>query len=155
MFPCAFSVACITRIGYTPAAPKSEAVEAEPRTGRRGVIQAPVQPDRWPAHGYKDLDALLARLARRKGELLRVLERPEIPLHTNASENDLRACVIKRKVSGGTMSVDGRVARDVMLGLSKTCRKLGLSFFDYLGDRLGMNGDRPMIPLLAVLVTKA
>jgi hypothetical protein len=38
--------------------------------------------------GYKDLDALLARLARRKGELLRVLERPEIPLHTNASEND-------------------------------------------------------------------
>ncbi|PVE20249.1 transposase, partial [Microvirga sp. KLBC 81] len=83
--------------------------------------------------GYKDLDALLARLARRKGELLRVLERPEIPLHTNASENDLRACVIKRKISGGTMSVDGRLARDVMLGLQKTCRKLGLSFFTYLG----------------------
>ena len=67
--------------------------------------------------GYKDLDALLARLARRKDELLRVLERPEIPLHTNASENDLRACVIKRKISGGTMSADGRMARDVMLGL--------------------------------------
>ena len=75
--------------------------------------------------GYKDLDALLARLARRKAELLRVLERPEIPLHTNASENDLRAWVTKRKISGGTMSADGRMARDVMLGLSKTCRKLG------------------------------
>src|SRR3954471_915669 len=37
---------------------------------------------------YKELDALLARLAQRKDELLRVLERPEIPLHTNASEND-------------------------------------------------------------------
>ncbi len=35
---------------------------------------------------------------------LRVLERPEIPLHTNASENDLHACVIKRKISGGAMS---------------------------------------------------
>ena len=84
-----------------------------------------------------------------------MLERPEIPLHTNASENDLRAWVIKRKISGGTMSADGRVARDVMLGLSKTCRKLGLSFFTYLGDRLGLNGDQPRIPPLATLVTQS
>ncbi len=45
------------------------------------------------------LDRLLARLHRRKRELLRVLERPEIPLHTNASETDIRACVTKRKIS--------------------------------------------------------
>ena len=38
-------------------------------------------------------------------------------LHTNASENDLRAWVIKRKISSSTMSADGRMARDVMLGL--------------------------------------
>jgi hypothetical protein len=50
----------------------------------------------------------------------------EIPLHTNASENDLRACVIKRKISGGAMSTDGRLARDVMLGLLKACRKPGM-----------------------------
>ncbi|KLK91861.1 hypothetical protein AA309_17820 [Microvirga vignae] len=105
--------------------------------------------------GYKELDALLARLARRKDELLRVLERTEIPLHTNASENDLRAWVIKRKISGGTMSANGRVARDVMLGLLKTCRKLGLSFFTYLGDRVGLNGDQPRIPPLAILVARA
>src|SRR5215212_3495788 len=104
--------------------------------------------------GYKELDELLARLARRKNELLLVLERPEIPLHTNASENDLRAWVIKRKISGGTMSADGRMARDVMLGLLKTCRKLGLSFFAYLGDRLGLNGDQPRIPPLASLVAR-
>ena len=48
--------------------------------------------------GYMTLDRLLARLHRRKGELLRVLQHPDIPLHTNGSENDLRACVIKRKV---------------------------------------------------------
>jgi hypothetical protein len=105
--------------------------------------------------GYKELDALLARLARRKDELLMVLKRPEIPLHTNASENDLRAWVIKRKISGGTMSADGRVARDVMLGLQKTCRKLGLSFFAYLGDRLGLNAGQPRIPPLADLVIQA
>jgi hypothetical protein len=84
---------------------------------------------------YVVLDRLLARLHRRKAELLRVLERPEIPLHTNASENDIRACVTKRKVSGGTMSADGRTARDVLLGLMKTCRKLGVSFYRYLVGR--------------------
>src|SRR3712207_8881175 len=61
--------------------------------------------------GYVALDRLLARLHRRKAELLQVLERPEIPLHTNGSENDIRACVTKRKVSGGTMSEEGRTAR--------------------------------------------
>ena len=63
--------------------------------------------------------------------------------------------MIKRKISGGTMNADGRLARDVMLGLLKTCRKLGLSFFAYLGDRLGLNGDQPRIPPLANLVTRA
>jgi hypothetical protein len=42
-----------------------------------------------------------------------------------------------------------------MLGLLKTCRKLRLSFFDYLGDRLGMNGDQPRIPPLADLVIRS
>ncbi|WP_349963014.1 transposase [Rhizobium sp. ZPR3] len=54
--------------------------------------------------GYDALDKLLERLHRRKDELLKVLEHPEIPLHTNASENDLRTFVTKRKVSGGTIS---------------------------------------------------
>ena len=101
---------------------------------------------------YKELGQLLARLHRRKHELLRVLERPEIPLHTNASENDLRTCVTKRRISGGTMSTDGRQARDVMLGLMKTCRKLGISFFAYLGDRLGINGTAERVPPLPDLV---
>jgi hypothetical protein len=104
--------------------------------------------------GYEDLDGLLARLARRKAELLMVLRRPEIPLHTDASESDLRACVTKRKISSGTMSAGGRLARDVTLGLLKTSRKPGLSLFAYLGDRLGLNWDQPRIPTLAVLVVK-
>ncbi|WP_205963890.1 transposase [Pseudoruegeria sp. SK021] len=104
--------------------------------------------------GYKELDQQLVRLHRRKAELLKVLERPEIPLHTNASENDLRTCVTKRKVSGGTMSKNGRTARDVMLGLMKTCRKLGISFFAYLGDRLGLNPAADRIPALPEMVAR-
>ena len=96
---------------------------------------------------YATLDRLLARLHRRKAELLRILERPEIPLHTNGSENDIRACVTKRKISGGTMSTAGRTARDVMLGLMKTCSKLGVSFYRYLGDRLHVPGGISIPPL--------
>ncbi len=96
---------------------------------------------------YITLDRLLARLHRRKHELLRVLQHPEIPLHTNGSENDIRACVTKRKISGGTMSTAGRTARDVMLGLMKTCSKLMVSFFRYLGDRLKVPGAITIPPL--------
>ncbi len=102
--------------------------------------------------GYDALDKLLVRLHRRRRELLKVLEHPEIPLHTNASENDLRTFVTKRKISGGTMSLDGRIARDVMLGLLKTCQKLGISFYTYLGDRLGLAPAGLTIPPLADLV---
>ena len=97
--------------------------------------------------GYATLDRLLARLHRRKAELLRILQRSEIPLHTNGSENDIRACVTKRKISGGTMSTAGRTARDALLGLMKTCRKLGVSFFRYLGDRLHVPGAITVPPL--------
>jgi hypothetical protein len=101
--------------------------------------------------GYATLDRLLKRLHANKDELLRVLERPEIPLNTNASENDIRAVVTKRKVSGGTASERGRLARDVMLGLAKTCAKLQIPFFDYLGARLQIPG--PHVPPLAALIT--
>ena len=103
--------------------------------------------------GYATLDKLLRRLFRLKDDLLRVLDRPEIPLHTNASESDIRVFVTKRKVSGGTVSDRGRDARDVMIGLAKTCTKLKIPFFDYLGARLGIKG--PLIPNLATLLRPA
>ena len=85
--------------------------------------------------GNSTLDKLLKRLHANKGELLRVLERPEIPLNTNASEIALAPSSPSANL-GGTVSDNGRIARDVMLGLAKTCAKLKISFFDYLGARL-------------------
>ena len=105
------------------------------------------------ATGYVMLDRLLRRLFRNKDALLRVLDRPEIPLNTNASESDIRAFVTKRKISGGTVSDTGRDARDIMLGLAKTCMKLKLSFYEFLGDRLGIPGAQ--IPPLAELIRPA
>ena len=109
------------------------------------------KPTNWLLNGLAN--CLLKRLFQRKDELLRVLDRPEIPLNTNASENDIRAFVTKRKISGRTVSDKGRDARDVMIGLSKTCLKLKVAFYHYLGSRLGISG--PQIPPLASLVRPA
>jgi hypothetical protein len=101
--------------------------------------------------GFAMLDRLLERLHANKTELLRVLERPEIPLHTNGSENDIRAQVTRRKISGGTRSEAGRACRDAFLSLLKTCQKLGISFWNYLGHRFGV-ADTPAVPPLPDLV---
>ena len=97
--------------------------------------------------GFATLDRLLARLHANKAELLMVLERPEIPLHTNGSENDIRCQVTRRKVSAGTRSDLGRDCRDAFLGLGKTCAKLGVAFWDYLGNRLSVPGHLVVPPL--------
>jgi hypothetical protein len=40
--------------------------------------------------------------------------------------------------SGGTRSVDGRDCRDAFLGLMRIAAKLGIAFWDYVGDRLSV-----------------
>jgi hypothetical protein len=102
--------------------------------------------------GYQKLDEALKRIHANRSELLLVLDRPEIPLHNNESERDLREYVIRRKISSGTRSAPGREARDIMISLMKTCRKLGVSFYAYLGDRIKKTN---FIPPLADLVAKA
>ena len=97
--------------------------------------------------GFATLDRLLARLHANKAELLTVLDRPEIPLHTNGSENDIRCYVTRRKVSAGTRSDIGRDCRDAFLGLAKTCDKLGIAVWDYLGSRLRVAGHTVIGPL--------
>ena len=101
--------------------------------------------------GFVALDRLLARLHANRTELLVVLDRPEVPLNTNGSENDIRAMVTRRKLSGGTRSEAGKEARDTFIGLMKTYRKLGISFWDYLGDRLQVPDASP-VPSLPGLV---
>jgi len=82
------------------------------------------------------LNLALHRIYNNKKELLLVLEYPDIPLHNNLSENDIREYVKKRKISGSTRSDLGRRCRDTFTSLKKTCRKLGISFWEYLNDRV-------------------
>ena len=68
--------------------------------------------------GFELLNQVLSRLLRRKRELLKVLERPDLPLHNNASEQDIREFVTKRKISGSTRSNQGRRCRDTFASLN-------------------------------------
>jgi hypothetical protein len=97
--------------------------------------------------GFAMLDRLLKRLHANKVELLMVLGRPATPLHTNGSENDIRCYVTRRKLSAGTRSDVGRDCRDAFLGLAKTCDKLGVAVWDYLGSRLQVAGHVVVQPL--------
>jgi hypothetical protein len=95
---------------------------------------------------FATLNQTLKRLHAHKEELLLVLKRPDIVLHTNGSEGDIRGYVKWRKISGGTRSNLGKRCRDGFASLKKTCRKLGISFWDYLGDRIGRHGNIAPLP---------
>jgi hypothetical protein len=101
--------------------------------------------------GFAELDQAVARTHANKDELLRVLDRPDIPLHTNGSENAVRSFVTKRRISGETRSAAGKQARDTFLSLLKTCSKLAISFWDYLGARLKIP-DADIVPWLPDLI---
>ena len=100
---------------------------------------------------FETLNQALTRIGKNKPELLRVLDYPMIPLHNNGCETDIRDPVTKRKVSGGTQSHLGRMARDTFTSLKRTCRKLGVSFWRYLNDR---NAALNHIPSLGQLIAE-
>jgi hypothetical protein len=101
---------------------------------------------------YATLNQALKRLGDNQQELLKVLDKPWIPLHNNLSERDIRDYVKKRKISGSTRSEAGRKSRDTFASLKKTCRKHGISFWHYLRDRLS---GAAQIPRLAELIHQA
>ena len=101
---------------------------------------------------YAPLNEVLGRFSEQREALLRVLDHPDVPLHNNLSENDIREQVTRRKVSGGTRSEAGRRCRDTFLSLKKTCRKHGISFWAFLQDRITGAGE---VPPLADLIRQA
>jgi hypothetical protein len=99
--------------------------------------------------GWPELNEVLRKIHSKKSELLLVLDHPEIPLHNNLSENDIRQYVKKRKISAGTRSDAGRRCRDTFLSLKTTCRKLGITFWRYLQDRIhGLHDIPPLADLI-------
>jgi hypothetical protein len=92
---------------------------------------------------FPELNAALTRMGGNKADLLRVLERPDLPLHSNTVERDFRDWATKRKISAGTRSDLGKRCRDTFLSLKSSCKKLGIRFWAYLQDRLLGTGQVP------------
>ena len=86
--------------------------------------------------GYAALDDRIAKTATKKHELLTVLSHPEVPLHNNASELGARVSARRRDVSLHSKSERGARAMDIFTTLVQTCKKLHISAYAYLSDRL-------------------
>lgn len=101
--------------------------------------------------GYDALDNRIAKTKTKKACLLMALKHPQIPLHNNPAELQVRRRVRKRDVSFGPRTDDGKKAWDTFISLAATTKKLGVSFYHYIHDRVsGINE----IPLLADLITQ-
>jgi hypothetical protein len=100
---------------------------------------------------YTGLDRRIAMTRDKKDALLMVLHHPEIPLHNNPAEIEMRRRVRKRDVSFGPRTEDGKRAWDTFATLLATTKKLGVSFYHYVYDRVTESGE---IPSLADLIVQ-
>jgi Transposase IS66 family len=117
-----------------------QAYREQPDTAQKTVLEARFDALCEPRTGYPSINNVLKEMREHKADLLCVLDHPAVPLHNNGTESIIRVYVQKRKISGSTRSAAGRRCRDTFVSLMKTCRKLGISFWQYLQDRLRRHG---------------
>ncbi len=98
---------------------------------------------------YQQLDERKRLTAAKISELLLVLDHPELPLHNNPAELGARTMVQRRNISYATQTIEGTKAWDIFMSLVATTRKLGISFFEYMCDRISQLGN---IPSLATII---
>lgn len=100
---------------------------------------------------YEDLNDRIAKTFAKKAELLRVLDTPKLPLHNNASELGARVQARYRDISYQTRSENGTKIKDTFMTINQTCKKLGVSFYEYVYDRVT---GRFTLPSLADLIAQ-
>ena len=95
--------------------------------------------------GYWDLDERIALTRAKKASLLLVLAHPEIPLHNNPAELGARQRVRKRAISFGPRTPEGAKAWDTFMSLAATTKQLGISFYQYVHDRISGTNQIPLL----------
>jgi hypothetical protein len=91
------------------------------------------------------LDDRIAKTLDKKTELLVVLNHPEVPLHNNLSENGARVEKRRSDVSLQTKTDEGTRAKDTMMSVVETCKKLGISGYKYIHDRVNKKHEMPSL----------
>jgi Transposase IS66 family len=95
--------------------------------------------------GYADLDERIAKTKAKRQALLRVLEKPYLPLTNNPAELAARRRVRKRDVSFGARSPAGIHAWDVFHTLIGTAQLLGVNVLHYFQDHCSRAGRLPAL----------
>jgi regulator of replication initiation timing len=98
--------------------------------------------------GYEQLDERKKLTLSKISELLLVLEHPELPLHNNPAELAARTIVQRRNISYATQTCEGTKAMDIFMSLVATTHKLGISFFEYMHDRISHLGNIPSLGMI-------
>ena len=94
---------------------------------------------------YPDLNERIKKIAKKKENLLTVLKYPEVPLHNNASENGARVQKRREDISLQTKSKAGTIAKDAMMSIVETCKKLNLNPRDLIRDRIQKINEFPKL----------
>jgi hypothetical protein len=68
-----------------------------------------------------------------------------LSLHNNPAELAARTMVQRRNISYATQTIEGTKAWDTFMSLVATTRKLGISFFEYVRDRIYRIGNIPSL----------
>ena len=95
--------------------------------------------------GYDQLDERLRKTWVKKDNLLLVLQYPHIPLHNNSAELGARAQARKRDVSFQTKNEKGTQAKDTMMTVVETAKKLSVNVFEYIHDRISRKYEMPSL----------
>ncbi|MDP3706108.1 MAG: IS66 family transposase [Legionellaceae bacterium] len=93
------------------------------------------------------LKDIIAKVARQQPYILTFVEHEGVPNHNNYGEYIIKKGILKRKVSGGSMSEEGVTAYAVLQSIAQTCHLRGLSFTGFLTASL-LHYIRTGIPLL-------
>jgi transposase len=78
------------------------------------------------------LNEVIEKVARQKEYILTFVRYDGVPKHNNYGEYIIKRGILKRKVSGGSMSAEGAMAYAIIQSIAMTCHLRGLSFRDYL-----------------------
>ena len=89
----------------------------------------------WP-NPEKVLEEIIKKVKRQQPRILTFVEHSDVPFHNNYAEYLIRIGVLKRKISGGSVSAEGAESYAILLSIYTTCKLRGISFPKYLKESL-------------------
>ena len=82
------------------------------------------------------LKEIIKKVKRQEDKILTFVEHEDVPCHNNYGEYIIRKGVLKRKISGGSMSEDGALAYACLQSIAQTCHLRKISFFNFMRKTL-------------------